>query len=635
MESAIRLFKSVLVEKNNKGRSKSKRLASMKETIGYGFVFSPTVIANYTTAELKRLSGIIQKQLTLTAQQMNNSFHKSWQKVRDASMEQLVLEQIIHYFTTYGFEKLGIYDKDSVYIPSEELDIPELDEEGLRLVVIQGLTEEELTDRLLELLGLGVALADDTIKDVLDVATFVELSEDQVEGVKNKEVRVALYDYLDMFPENPVEFLRYMVYKATDETLLIKNDATIEKIRSQKNLSALKLLKKYKKRCGLERLAEIFYRFKPLFLAFRSSSSLKTVINRIRKLAPANHKPMPEDFLNTVTAKIGSGDRISGPRLAKELDKVNMFRKIRLAYALKFRTKDVDSIVYRVRNGKSYATDFQFDYQEEAQRVLDLVLKSIAKNMDVKGKKIHIPEHMEYSLPATEKQFTGYFPSGSCVVLPKDMIVGIHWDNVDGHRIDLDLSLTSLSGKVGWDASYQTEGGKVLFSGDVTDACDEDGASELFYVKKQEPQAFIMMVNYYNQHEGVPVPFKILVGHQKVTRLTQNYTIDPNNVVAMASTKIDEKQKMLGLLVTDTDECRFYFVEGAVGKSITTYSDAPYITQSREYMLAYYRNSIRLDDVLVKAGAKLVDAEDADIDLSPERLEKDTILNLVKGAKDG
>lgn len=356
---------------------------------------------------------------------------------------------------------------------------------------------------------------------------------------------------------------------------------------------------------------------------------LNAIINKIRKLARSHHKPMPEDYLNAVTAHIKDGS-IDDAKLKKALKKANAFRKIRLAYALKFRTKDVESILYRVRNGKSYASNFEFDNQEEAERVLGIVLNSITNNLDIKGKKIHIPSNIEYSLPATEKQFTGYFPSGTCVALPKDMVAGIHWNNVDDHRIDLDLSLISLGGKIGWDACYRSDDRKVLFSGDITDACGKNGASELFYVKKQEPQAFIMMVNYYNHHENVEVPFKILVAHEKIKSMKQNYTVDPNNMVAIASTKIKEKQKILGLLITDTDECRFYFTESSIGKSITSNSEAPHITQAREWMLSYYRNSIQLKDILEKAGAVLVGSEEAEVDLSPQSLEKDTILNLLK-----
>ena len=84
-------------------------------------------------------------------------------------------------------------------------------------------------------------------------------------------------------------------------------------------------------------LSEIFYRFKPLFLALRSNQGLRPIINKIRKLAVTHHKPMLEDYLNNITAIIKTGKGIDPKKLREELKKVNTFRKIRLAYALKYR----------------------------------------------------------------------------------------------------------------------------------------------------------------------------------------------------------------------------------------------------------------------------------------------------------
>ena len=110
---------------------------------------------------------------------------------------------------------------------------------------------------------MGIALGEDTIKDVIEVALFVDIEDKDIQEVKNKEVRVALYDYLDVLPKNPTEFLRYIVFESTETTLLIKNRGLIEKIKEKKNLDVLTLFLKYKKRYGLEGLAENFLRFKP------------------------------------------------------------------------------------------------------------------------------------------------------------------------------------------------------------------------------------------------------------------------------------------------------------------------------------------------------------------------------------
>jgi len=461
------------------------------------------------------------------------------------------------------------------------------------------------------------------------VALFVDIDEKDIEVIKNKEVRVILYDHLNMIPENPVEFLRFCVYIATDKTLLIKSKELISEIKEKKNIKIVRLFKKYGGKYEFERLAWIFYRFKPIFLAFRTNQELKSIINRIRKLAVDYHRPMPEDYLNEITAKIKKGEIIDIDKLDIELARVNIFRKIRLAYALKFRTKDVDSILYRIRNGKAYATDFIFGGKQRAKIILNVVLNSITIDIgkNVEGKKIYIPDYTNYSLPATEKQFTGNFPSGTYISIPNDMIVGIYWENVKPYTVDLDLSLISPAGKFGWDSMYRDEEGSILFSGDITNA--PDGATELFYIQRQLKDSFILFLNYYNYNSEIKVPYKIIVAKEKAKDFGENYMVNPNNIVSVVQSEISQKQKILGLLITTINESRFYFAETSIGMSITS-SNSKFAENSRKYFLNFYQNSIELKDILLKAGAELVNNKDKrDIDLSPESLEKDSILNLL------
>ncbi len=288
--------------------------------------------------------------------------------------------------------------------------------------------------------------------------------------------------------------------------------------------------------------------------------------------------------------------------------------------------------MYKIRNGKGYATDFSFEEKHIAQNVLNIVLRSLAEDMkkNVKGKKIHIPSYIQYALPATEKQFTGSFPSGTCVVVPKDMIVGIHWKNVNGTRIDLDLSLmNSHIGKIGWDARYRTDDNAILFSGDMTDASGSNGASELFYVKRQVEQVCIMFVNYYNHSNKIEVPFEVIIAQEQVKNFQENYLVNPSHIIAIAPTKIVVKQKILGLLITTPQECRFYFSETSLGRSITA-TGKSYVENSRKYLLQFYQYPIHLNTLLEQAEAFITEKrEGCDIDLSPGGLEKDTIMKLL------
>ncbi len=624
MEATLRLFKALPIHENSKTKKPSSDL--LKKTMKYGFIYSPEVVGGYPNDMLIDIA----KQIGITSKQMNNAFHKSWKKVRDTSIEDLVIEQILHYITTYGFKALGIYDKDTVFIPNEKLNTPKI-KDDFNFIIIRGYTKKELKAKLIKFLSSGIALKEDTIKDVVDVATYVELNTEEIDNTRNKEVKAILHDYFGTFPKNPVEFLRYIVYKTTNKTLLIKNKETIEVIKERNNMDVLGLLIKYKNQHGLEKLSEIFNRFKPLFLAFKTNSKLRTTINKIRKLSIKNHKPMPIDYLNEITALIKKDD-LDIDQLKEKLKGSNTFRKIRLAYALNYRSKKTNSILYKIRNGKSYATEFDPKCKKKMKECLKIVVEHIVNDIkdNVNGKKIFIPENIKYALPATEKQFTGYFPTGSYVSIPKSMVFGIHWKNVKGTVIDLDLSLINdIHGKIGWDSSYRSNDSSILFSGDITDPHVVDGASELFYIKKSISGTSIVMINYYNYMENVDVPYKILVAEKDSKQFKQNYMINPNNIVASADSVINKRQQIIGLVVASDEDQRFYFTESSIGGSITS-SEKEHIIQARDYFIKYYTNSLLLNDIFEMAGAILVKEKDGcDIDLSPKSLEKDSIIKLI------
>lgn len=624
---SLRLFKALPIERREKRHTKASELLT-KVTISAGFVFSSDVLDNYSEGELVVLLDQIEQEIGLSPQAMNASFHKSWAKVRDTPMFQLVMEQAVHYLTTYGFEAMGIYNSESVYIPNEKLNIPEL-KDGIRLAVINGYTMAELKEKLLALLESGIALKEQTVTDCIEIALASGFTEKELALIRNKEVKLVLYEKLGIVPENPIEFLRFVVFKTTKKPLLIVNAATIKTIKESKEPIAYHFAK-YDTEYGYKRLAEIFLRFKPLFLAFKTQTAVKPVINKIRKLAVKYHKPMHQDYLNSVTSKLANGESLPTRELMGELEHVSVFRKIRLAYALHYRLTGSKSILYKIRNGKSYATAFEFndlDKVRNAENAYLTVLTSIVNDIkpNVKGKKFFIPSGVNYALPATQKQFTGNLPSGTYISIPKEIVAGIHWDNVGSNRIDLDLSVRSVKdGKIGWDARYRTE--SVLFSGDMTDA--SGGAAELFYIATKG-DTMLMSVNYYNYSKEVPVPFKIMVGKSPRDTFHRNCMVDPNNVVCIAKTKITERQMILGLIVTTENECRFYFSESALGNTITE-GGRPYTDQAREYLINFVTKSISLNTVLEMAGAEIVTEKIKDsIDLSPETLEVPTIINLL------
>lgn len=620
--STLKLFNAIQVEDKRKHFVPSAVVdAVLKRTVKNGYILDPAI---YPTDELL---DTIEEYVGLSGEKANASFHKSWSVIRDSSLRELVLQQIIHYITTYGFERLGIYSKEFVYIPRESLELPEI-REDIPLIVIKAMTSREILEAIIAL-GSKIALAKTTLKDIMIIVDHNKYNTSFVEKIGNRELKALLYEYYDIVPTDPTEYLRFVIKKITGETLLIKNDYLINKIKIQDG----KLLDSYLKKAPA-RLGEIFFRYKPLFLAMKSVSKNKTFFNNLRKTANSIHVPLKEDYLNSITSQIAKGN-LDYKVMVSFLANANIYRKIRLAYALNFRMNATEAIVYKIRNGRGWVTDFSWEKQlnEALDDALGLVKSSIAKDMkkNVDGKRIYIPKRIHYALPATEKQFVGNLPSGTYASVEKDMVIGIHWFNTESYRVDLDLSLMDATGKYGWDGYYRNSERDVLFSGDMTTAPRPYGATELIYMKDGQKEPKNIFINYYNYNPDEIVECKLFLASEALntTRLNKGYMFDINNMIAYANFSIAEKQTVLGLIMNNN----LYFSKMSIGNTISM-RNMEMAEKAREYEIAKATNPIELEDILSLAGATVVyekpEEEEEYIDLSLEKVDKTSIIKLLQ-----
>ena len=596
----------------------------------------------------------------------NQCFHKNFSVVANSSIEELIFQQIIHYFTTYGFEGLDIYNSDKVYIPKEKLEIPEL-EKDIEMIIIEPLSKEEVSDKLMILLTSGIALSKDTINSIMVLSDFI--SKDNFASVKNREVKIALYDKYNLVPSNPDEFLRYLIYKTTGSTLKIQNSELIRQIKECDKTKALKLFNKYE---NMELLSSIFLRNKNLFLAYKVSKddtryvwtnqdvriNLNNKINKLRKLAIKNHKAMGTGLLDKITdtkTLIPLNDLISA------LDNTNIFREIRIFNSLNYRATNPENIVYKIRNGKTYVSKLEHlsyfggSVLNERRNIVFEHLKNRVKNK-VKGKTICIPKNIIYAAPTSEKQFNDNFPFGSYIELPRgeNLVYGVHWQNIlknNGgiERVDLDLHQVNKNIAFGWDSNYRDDDRNILFSGDMTDAPLPNGATELFYVGNNYGYgAFLITLNMFTSNtEDVPFEFVIAKG-----KVEDKKCIDPNNILTSVNmtVKKDERQKVVGFIVIG-ETIRFYFNDFSAGRSCSTTSINDITTGMFDYLSNYSKTQLKLNDLLKDAGAIIVDTpkiktakvtvipdgtryegleeKDVDIDLSINSITKETIIDLL------
>lgn len=612
----------------------------------------------------------------------NQTFHKDFEIVKNAPIEDLITQQMIHYITTYGFESLGMYDNDLVYIPRESLDIPELDLENIEFITIKPLTSDELTEKLMTLITSGIALSEQTVEDVKVLSDFID--KNRFDEVSNREIKTYLYDKYNIMPKNPDDFLRYMLFKLTGNTLKIQSVDMIYQVRRSDKNKALKMLESYLiDENSYKKLSSIFLRNKQLFLALKvkkedtAYSDIKVrmnrIINKLRKMSVYNHKPLPKNILDNLTNKDIS---VNYDDLVKELDKITIFREMRILNGIRYRLFGNDNIVYRIRNGKSYVSTLPgktFEYISRLEGLNNFIMSHLISRLSdkVKGKTIYIPENVVYAVPTSEKQFFGDIPEGSYVEVPRNdnVVYGVHWKNIkDGkpnnycfygetvltrgeERVDLDLKQMNKSDVFGWDASYRSSKSDILFSGDITNAELPNGATELFYVGQNVGNvAFLVTLNMYtNNSQDVPFEFVIANATHRSKNVSR-YALDPNNILYKmdAIIKNTERQKTLGL-ITISDTIRFYFNEFSLGSSVATSRRDDITMGAFDYLNSYGKTQLKLNELLKDCGAiivneptiktkviKNVDGNEVseiidtpvDLDLSLESITKDTIIDL-------
>lgn len=642
-KEVLRLFKSYLGEKSEN---------FSKEGLKYGILIPDTASEEIIKEAIE--------QYGKDGEKWNQTFHKDFEIVKNAPIEDLIMQQLIHYITTYGFESLGFYDSNLVYLPKEKLEIPELVVENIELVPIKPITSEELQEKLMILLTSGIALSEQSIKDIMVLSDYID--KDRFDEIVNREIKVTLYDKYNIMPKNPDEFFRYLIFKTTGDTLKINNSQLINKIKNSDKKKAITMLESYITKNGLAKLSSIFLRNKNLFLAFKVkkednlqlSANMNRIINALRKYAITYHKPLSKNILDCLTDENVDVDLEKLPEL---LDNITIFREIRIVNGILYRLNGSNAIVYKIRNGKSFVKTLDNRTEEYVIRlnaIYEVVYKHLINRLKnkINLKTIYIPENITYMAPTSEKQFSGNIPDGSYLEVPRtdNMIYGIHWTNLSektkkesnfygeddydeysDERVDLDLKQMNKSEVFGWDASYRSNTSDILFSGDMTDAPLPNGATELFYVGQNYGHgAFLITLNNFTQNRA-DVPFEFVIA--KATHKPENrvhYALDPNNIYEKLDmvVKQGEYQKVVGFIAID-DTIKFYFNDFSQGNERTSRQNS--VTMGTfDYLQSYSKVQLKLRDLLKDAGAILTDKETITKTVIKEKVdEKGNILETT------
>lgn len=545
----------------------------------------------------------------LTSQNINynSTFYKKWSDVTSKNRFELYIDQIRHYVSTYGTDYQG-----EVFLPEGNIEVPPFTE----FKIIYSITEQELISKCENILFSGIALKQDTIDSLITTIKQIPNYSIDIDKIKNKEAKMFLYKETNTLPAEPVEMVRYLVYLATDNTLLIKDEDTINKIRGLKYQGKYIDLHKYVDAFGYSRLSSVFLRFKPILLAFKKgSASNAKCVNKLRKIAIKNHTAMKQGYFETLLSCNNPDTLI---QLEDRLDSITNFKKIALLQTINTRLKEIDNRFFLIRNQKMFVKqDSKTQNNQHLRLIHSVIYKHLVKSLSKKSCKVTLPIGVNLTLPTSEKSFIGNYPLGTSFNFANtDSIFGIHWREKDGAK-DLDLKLIDIDGKqYGWNAAYTNTNNSIIYSGDMTSANPE--ATELFYTTGTFKPA-IVKVNLFNG--DINSKFRFFLAKEKITDLHKNYMVDPNNILAVVDCEMDSKEKTLGVITQDKFIlAQFRTGKGRVaGESVTNlYTD---------YALKTLDSYLDLITVLADAGFTFVD-HGADIDLM--NLSRDTLIDILK-----
>lgn len=575
--------------------------------------------------------------------QYNSTFYKTWEAVTNQSRRTILFDQILHYVTTYGMD-FSLEGTGYEYIPNTNPEEPA----WTSYKVIKACTFEDLYDKCMSMICSGIALKSKTVKTLTNyIITYVNEPKNHasldVDSIKNREALVILCDALGVLPKDGGKLFAHIIYKATGQTMIIKNRDMRRRIENSvegwtKN-SATELIK-HLNDDQLIALASVFNRYKELFLAFKHNDTLAPIINKISRLSKKYHKPMTRGYWETILHK---APQDVNKTIHAEAAKATNFKLLQVMQAIRERlllAAGQGENMYVIRNGKTFikendysAIDSRYFQWEEIYKVCE---DQLIANLSKKACTVKLPSQYVLACPTSEKNFIGDVPMGTYCQLGASSVMGIYWRNDWGTR-DFDLSFNDVNGgRIGWDSDYYSADQNVIFSGDITNA--PAGANEVLYFKKDIPSG---IVNINRYHGNARSKYKVFFGTTSLNDFNRRelhgkyFMVDPNEIQLEAEIAQGEAaQQMIGMIL----DGKFFFYSlstgyGAVTNSIVRLKQKQHdrnayqnAAQEMTAILTRKANTmIPVEQILTKAGFTFVE-EDAELDLTV--LDRSTLIEL-------
>lgn len=618
--SLIKFFGTAFVENNNVAFNTVNNFAMQR-----GYIVHPDVCNESVMSFLR--------EITVNP---NATFYKTWTDITSKTRLELLFDQLLHYATTYGTN----FALGNGYVPndSDYSDVPEFK----NFKVILPITVEELTVKCLGVLQSGIALKQETMKVLADfVCDNMDKNSIDVDSISNREALVYICGKMSIYPKNPMNLFRYIIYCTTDQTMIINNDEMFDMIAKSSKPFDLTILDDE----TLKGLSSIFLRYKELFCAFkhnRLTSGIEngckktnsSVVNKLRKLAVKYHKPMKVGFWQNIFVEKHSIDE-----LRKNTENLTNYKKVALMQACLERMNPLENQFYLVRNQKTwiregYKPSTDSAYLMTVYTVLRYSLvESMKKNSvkvtkDSEGNEISTPvtvkvvSGINVPLPVSEKSFIGNYPFGTSYKLSEHNYLGCYWKGEWGTN-DYDLALLDYNGgKIGWNSSYYYGENSVIFSGDMTFADPE--ATEVLYMKNGCPKGIITVSQYSGNSKS---KFRLFFGQENISKLTKNYMVDPNSIKLNVEIE-HENQREIVCGVVNGESIVLMSVNCGGGR--VSYG-SKYSTMMIDSIMHKSNCFVDAVDILKEAGFNVVDETyTGSVDVDFANLDKDSLIALMK-----
>lgn len=561
----------------------------------------------------------------------NSTFYKTIEDVASKDRFELLIDQLLHYASTYGTDYEG-----EVYCPNGD----PIEINYKTYTVIRAVSPKEMFDMCVDCINAGAALATDTLKELVDyIVQNVRKHHFAIDldAIANRDALCMISDALGVLPNTGAAIVRVLFFKVFGTPMPIQGHKQLNALlgnrhcqASTADLSGVDLRKLTDQQ--LIELSKVFRRYRKFLLGLKRADRNRAAINKIRRLSDKYHEPMKAGFWENLT-NLTEKEVMS--RLDSEIVKLdNNFKITRLIQMIvlrKLQNSNKTMRVYHIRNGRTWTDKNSIaPYGAWLNDVGRALVKKLVFNLRYKMMEMHnglpvyvkFPQNLNLVCPVSEKKFFGNIPFGSSFDFNGlNNYFGVYWRNEWGTR-DFDLHFNDDNGySIGWNSQYYDQGKTCIFSGDMTNANPE--ATEIFYFDgaTKVPDGMIVL-NRFNGDDNSK--YRIFFGHEKITHLTKGYMVDPNSIQVAEEYYSTAQEQIVGRVQDNRVYLVVEDVQGGIVSIPRTELNKAYSDMCKSFL--------DLKPVLLAAGfveytdEHAQDGIEPDIDLTD--LRKDTLLNL-------